>query len=67
MAVWSGDVDDSMQRHGADTVDRDDDAECHAFLAAVGLSTLEKRHVRETAIEAAKFQLDLVARDLAGP
>lgn len=66
MAIWNEGVDDSMQRHGADRVDRSDEGECQAFLAAVGLSTLERRHIRETAIEAAKLQLELVARDLAG-
>jgi len=66
MAIWNEGVDESMQRHGADAIDKTDDAQCQTFLAAVGLSTLERRHMRETAIEAAKLQLELVARELAG-
>ena len=64
IGVWTADVEDSMQRHGAATVDRDNEAQCQAFLAGVGLTTLQKRYVRETAIEAAKLQLEILGQDL---
>ena len=61
---WSDGVDDSMERHGAELIDKTDEAQCQAFLAGVGLATLEKRHKRETAIGAAQLELERLSREL---
>lgn len=62
---WSGSVDDSMERRGAELIDKTNEAQCQEFLASVGLATLEKRHKRETAIGAAQLELERLARELA--
>jgi hypothetical protein len=63
--IWSDSLDECLERRGMEYVDRNDEAQCRAFLARVGQDALSKRYKLTTAIAAAKCELQRLEQALA--